>query len=80
MIKTLCRIVFILLLFLFSSLLAEDINQIEKLIDEGWWDDAQGALEEYLKASPSDPMANFLMGKTCFMLEDWEGALSTPPC
>jgi tetratricopeptide (TPR) repeat protein len=74
MIKTLCGIVFIMLLFLSSSLMAEDINQIEKLIDEGWWADAHSGLMEYLNANPDDPKANFFMGKTCFLIEDWESA------
>ena len=65
---------FILCLLLSSLSHAGDIKQIEQLIDDGWWDDAYAELTIELKTNPDDAAVNFLMGKTCFMLQDWENA------
>jgi tetratricopeptide (TPR) repeat protein len=64
----------ILCLLLSSQMYAEDIKQIEQLIDDGWWEDAYAELAIVLKSNPDDAAANFLMGKTCFLLQEWENA------
>jgi tetratricopeptide (TPR) repeat protein len=72
--KNLFALSFILYLLLSSFSHAGDFTQIEQLIDDGWWDDAHAELTIELKAKPDDAALNFLMGKTCFLLQDWENA------
>lgn len=68
-----CIILFILL-FVSSMLFAGDIEDIQNLIEEGWWDDAQAVLDKQISQSPENPQLNFLIGKIHFLNQDYDNA------
>lgn len=53
---------------------AQSLDEIKKLIDDGWWDDALIAARAQIARHPDDPESNFLLGKACFLTDDFDGA------
>ncbi|MBN2170080.1 MAG: tetratricopeptide repeat protein [Candidatus Krumholzibacteriota bacterium] len=46
----------------------------EVLLDEGWWDDAHALLAGAVAAQPGDARLRFLLGRTHFLLDDFDTA------
>ena len=53
---------------------AQQIEEIKKLIDDGWWDDAAKLGRTQIKQYPDNPEINFLLGKACFLAGDYDDA------
>jgi len=53
---------------------AQSTEEIKKLIDDGWWDDAVALGQAQIKQYPDNPDINFLLGKASFLTGDYDNA------
>lgn len=52
----------------------QQVEEIKKLIDDGWWADAVALAQAKIKQYPDNSEINFLLGKACFLTGDYDDA------